>query len=615
MRLSPAPLALLALCAGAVAAPTRWRLDDLYPSLADWQADARRLEAQLGAFGAECRGHLGDSARRLARCLDAQAASRERLARLDAYASLLADEDTSLAAPLELRLAAERLGTQADEAGAFVAPELLALGRARIERFVAREPALAPHRYPLRRLLDAAPHTLDAKGEALLATLGEASGGGEAVFSILSSADMPRPRLRLADGSEIVLDEAAYEKHRQSADRDERKRVMDAFFGTWKGFERSFGTTFYEMLKRDRAYAKVRRYPDALAQRLDQDRLPRAVVDTLLAQANGNLPTLHRYLRLRAHMLGVERLGYHDLYVPLVDSDAKFPLERSQRLLLDAVKPLGEPYVAALREGLEGGWMDVYPRPRKRSGGYMRGDAYAVHPYLLLNHNDDYESLTTLAHEWGHAMHSRLANRAQPFVTAGYATFVAEIASTLDEALLCEHMLAVASSDEERLFYLGNALEGLRTTFFRQAMFTDFEREAHALAERGEPVSGERLSRLYGEVMRRYYGEREGVTAIDQLYDVEWAYIPHFYNAFYVFQYATSIAASSLLADELLQGQPGARERVLGLLAAGGSDDPYVLVRRAGVDLADAAPYRALFERMNRLMDEIEAILARRPHR
>jgi oligoendopeptidase F len=239
----------------------------------------------------------------------------------------------------------------------------------------------------------------------------------------------------------------------------------------------------------------------------------------------------------------------------------------------------------------------------------MNGIAYDVHPFLLLNYNDDYESLTTLAHEWGHAMHSVLANGAQPFPTARYATFVAEIASTLDEALLLDYMLAHAQSDDERLLYLGSALEGLRGTFFRQAMFGEFEREIHARVDRGETLTGDALTRLYLGILRRYHGD---AVKIDDLYGIEWAYIPHFYNAFYVYQYATSIAASSLFAQRIVAGEPGAREGYLDLLRAGGSDYPYELVKRAGVDLAQPAPYQALAARMNAIMDRIEAILARR---
>src|SRR5258706_5867016 len=241
----------------------------------------------------------------------------------------------------------------------------------------------------------------------------------------------------------------------------------------------------------------------------------------------------------------------------------------------------------------------------------MAGWPYDVHPYVLVNYNQDYDPVTTLAQEWGHAMPSYLSNGAQAFINSDYATFVAEIASTFNEALLLERLLKTATNDDERLLYLGSELEHLRTTYFRQAMFAEFERDIHARVDKGEALTGKRLSEIYGEILRRYHGEREGIVKIDDLYTVEWAYIPHFYSAFYVFQYATSIAASSLLAQTVLRGEPGARERYLGLLSAGGSDYPYELVKAAGVDLASPAPYRALIARMNRVMDEIEAIQAR----
>jgi oligoendopeptidase F len=265
-----------------------------------------------------------------------------------------------------------------------------------------------------------------------------------------------------------------------------------------------------------------------------------------------------------------------------------------------------------LKYGFDHRWMDVYPRPRKRSGAYMNGAAYDVHPFLLLNHNDDYESVSTLAHEWGHAMHSYMANKAQPYPTADYPIFTAEIASTTNEVLLLDHMLKVAKTDDERLLYLGSALENMRGTFFRQAMFADFEREVHARVDKGESLTGEALTKLYGDILKRYHGDKEGVVKIDDLYTIEWAYIPHFYNRFYVFQYATSISAGSMFADSILKGEPGAVNRYLSVLKAGGSAYPYDVVKAAGVDLASPAPYKAIVARMNNIMDQIEAILARR---
>ena len=474
------------------------------------------------------------------------------------------------------------------------------------------DPSMAIYSHWLDDILRTAPHTLDRKGEELIANFSAATGAANAIYSTLADADMPWPKVTLSDGAKVVLDQTGYEKYRALANRADRKRVFDAFWGRWKEFERTFGVTFYEQLKKDAALAKVRHYPDSLTQALDANKLPRAVYDTLVAQAELNLPTLHRYFRLRARMLGVSDMHYYDVYPPIVASDLKYPIGLSTRLMLDAVKPLGADYVQALEQGTKSGWMDVYPRPKKRSGAYMNGSVYDVHPYLLLNHNDDYESLSTLAHEWGHAMHSYLANRAQPFINAEYPTFTAEIASTTNEVLLLDHMLKIAKDDNERLLYLDSALENLRGTFFRQAMFAAFERDVHARVDQGESLTGEALTKIYGDILRRYHGDQEGVVKVDALYTVEWAFIPHYYNRFYVFQYATSISAGNMFADEILQGVPGARERYLDILRAGGSRYPYELVKEAGVDLATPAPYQAIVARMNRIMDQIEAIAAKR---
>jgi oligoendopeptidase F len=465
---------------------------------------------------------------------------------------------------------------------------------------------------PLEQTLRAAPHTLDAAGEAIVAQFAQMTGAGQTTYSLLANADIPWPKLKLATGEEVTLDQTAYEKYRESPDRADRERVMDAFFGAWKTYERTAGALLLSQLKQDKAYAAVRKYPDSISRSLDADNMPVAVIDTLIAQTNANLPTLHRYFRLRAKLLGVEQMSYFDVYPPIVGGDYKFPLAQGKALTLEAVASLGADYGETLRRAFDARWMDAYPRPRKQSGAHMAGYAYDVHPYVLMNYGDDYASLTTLAHEWGHAMHSVLANRTQPFVTADAATFVSEIASTFNEELLLARMLERAKTDDERLFYLGNALEGLRATFFRQAMFAEFERQIHARVDKGEPLTGEDMTAAYCEMLERHHGTAEGVVAIKPEYCVEWAYVPHFYMPFYVYQYATSIAASSLFAKRIEAGDKDALARYLALLAAGGSGYPYELVKAAGVDLATPAPYEALIARMNGIMDEIEAILARR---
>jgi oligoendopeptidase F len=611
----PAALAMLLACtagyAFAESDADRWNLADLYASPQAWSADADKLVAQFAELDA-CKGHLGDGVARFRACIELHYDMRKRYARLAVYADETLAADTSLPSSIALGQRSDLLGSQLGEADAFFDPEVLALGKARVDALVAADPALTAYRYPLAEALRAAPHTLDAEGESLIAAFGATADAGRNIYSTLTNADIPWPTVKLADGREVTLDAQGYEDQRESRNRDDRKRVMDTYFGTYKIYERTLGATLYAQMRQAATDAKLHKYPDSITASLDRRAVPVAVYDTLLAEANANLPTLHRYFRLRAKLLGIADMHYYDIYPPLVHGDYAYTLAQSKALVLDAVAPLGRDYVEAMRRGFDSRWMDAFARPHKESGAHMAGAAYDVHPYVLMGFSGNYESLTTIAHEWGHAMHSFLANHAQPFATSDYAIFVGEIASTFNEELLVEKMLKTAKDDDERLFYLGNALEGLRVTFFRQAMFADFERRIHAAADRGEPLTGESLTQTYCGILKRYHGVDAGVMKIDDVDCVEWAYVPHFYSSFYVYQYATSIAASSLFAERVLAGEPGARERYLALLEAGGSDSPYELVKRAGVDLATPAPYRALVRRMNAIMDRMEAIVAKR---
>ena len=303
-------------------------------------------------------------------------------------------------------------------------------------------------------------------------------------------------------------------------------------------------------------------------------------------------------------------LRYYDNYPPIFElkNPPKFSVAESERIAIAALQPLGEDYLGLLRQGFAARWMNVYPHPGKQTGAYMAGQAYDVHPYLLLNHNDDYESLSTLTHEWGHAVHTLLANRAQPFENASYSTFIAESASIGNEMLLNDYMVAHAATREEKLYYLGQGLESIRTTYFRQVMFAEFELAIHEELERGGALSGEHMTQMYCALVRKYYGEAEGVMKIDPAYCLEWAYVPHFYLNFYVYQYATSMAGAASFTDAIVAEGASARERFLTLLRAGGSDYAYELYKRAGIDMATPAPYRALAARMNRLLDEIEQL-------
>jgi oligoendopeptidase F len=360
------------------------------------------------------------------------------------------------------------------------------------------------------------------------------------------------------------------------------------------------------------ALSRARGYSSVLERELFQDNLPPEVYRTLIREVNTNLPTLHRYFRLRAQMLGVDQMHYYDIYPPLVALDRVFDIETTKRITLDAMAILGDDWVSMQRDGIEQRWMHVFPQRGKQSGAYMAGSVYDVHPFLLLNHQDDYESMSTFAHEWGHAMHTLYAKQEQPYQTAGYATFIAEIPSTSLELILEQYMVEQADSIDEKLFYLGSGLESLRGTFFRQAMFAEFELALYETVERGEPLTGAGISAIYRDIVRRYHGHDEGVVLVDDLYTNEWMFVRHFFLNMYVFQYATSLTAGTALYEKIVtEGEAGV-ENYKNLLRAGGSDYPYNLLVEAGVDMATPAPYRAVVNRMNAIMDEMEVLLAQK---
>ena len=589
----------------------RWDLTSLYQDDAAFDADAGKLTAQLQQL-ASCKGQLGASPARLKSCLDLYAEARKRVNRLSTYASQYYDQDTGDSKGNQLSQRAALLGNSFTQATTFLQPEILALGGKRVDALLAKDKGLQLYRFQLSTMLRNAPHTLDGAGEQLVSQFGLATSSAASIYRTLANSEVPWPTVKLSTGKEVRLDQAAYTKYRGDDNRTDRKLVFDAFFGKWKEYERTFGETLYGQLKTDAAYAKVRRYANSQEAALDADHLPPAVYQTLIAQTNANLPTLHRYFKLRARMLGVTDLAYYDVYAPLLKSERSFPLAEGKQMMLASAAPLGADYVKALTAAASARWMDVYPRPRKAAGAYMNGDAYDVHPFVLLNYTDNYEAVSTLTHEWGHAMHSVLANKAQPSIYAPYSIFVAEIASTTNEALLLDHQLKVAKDDDERLLYLGAALEGLRGTFFRQAMFAEFEAAIHGKVDQGESLTGEQMTAIYAGILKRYHGETQGVMKIDPAYALEWAYVPHFYHGFYVFQYATSIAAAQAFSQRIVAKEPGALQAYLKMLGSGGSSDPYELVKAAGVDLATPQPYQALVARMNGIMDQIEAIESKR---
>lgn len=590
-----------------------WNLADLFPNEAAWSAgrdDVRKRMAALPGY----RGHLGDSPEALWKALDAIYATQLLLERVYVYASSLSDQDLREQRPRELKLAAEQLATDLGAATAYFEPEVIALGEQKVRAFLAQEKRLQPYAFYLNDILRRRQHTLSAPEEKIAAEAGNLAGAGQGVYSVLANADLPWPTVKLSTG-EVRLDPAAFTRYRAAALREDRDKVFNAFFAALKVYERTMGATLDAHVKTHVFTKKIRGYSSSVEAALFPNAIPVAVYKQLVSDVRRNLPTLHRYLRLRKRMLGLDVLRYQDLYLPLVGTvDLTYGPDEARALVLEAVAPLGKDYVDGLRKGFESRWTDYLPSTGKRSGAYSTG-VWGVHPYQLLNFNGKYDDLRTLAHESGHSMHTYLANSTQPYPTSGYQIFVAEVASTLNENLLFHYMLDKTKDDAVRLVLLGNYLDGLRGTLFRQTQFAEFELAIHEAAERDEPLTGEELSKRYLKLVREYYGHDLGVTQVDDLLAIEWAAIPHFYYNFYVYQYATSIIASTSLAqairDEAAKGQTAARDRYLAMLKAGGSKYPVDLLKAAGVDPTTSAPFDAAMREMNRVMDEMEVILAR----
>lgn len=588
-----------------------WDLTEIYPSVEAWEEARQNVMANFEKIEAR-RGTLGNDANSLYEALALVSDTDRELNRVSVYAFLNKDEDQRVSETQERNQLSQVMSSGYNQATAWMQPEILAVGEEVVTAYLNEDERLERFRFQLENNLRNAPHTLTPEAEEALSFFSQAHNAPQTIYQMVANSDIPWPTVTLSTGEEGVVDAQGYSRYRSAENRDDRKMVFDAYWEKWLEYRNSVGQILNGHIQAQVALAKARNYDSVLQRELFEDNLPEAVYRTLVAEVNAALPTLHRYFRLRARMLGVDEMRYYDIYPPLVSLDKEFDFETSKAITLEAMEVLGDDWVEMQREAMNKRWMHVYPQRGKRSGAYMHPGAFDVHPYLLLNHNDDYESLSTLAHEWGHAMHTIYSKQSQPYDTAFYSTFIAEIPSTSLEMILLDYMNKNAESDDERLFYLGSALEGMRGTFFRQTMFAEFELSLYEAAERGEALSGENISAIYGELLKRYHGHDEGVVTIDDLYTNEWMFVPHFYRNMYVYQYATSqTAGTALYAKITEEGKPGV-DNYKNLLRAGGSDYPYTLLTNAGVDMATPAPYRAVAAKMNAIMDEMEAILADR---
>ena len=589
----------------------KWNLADIYPTVGDWQADVNMLSSEIDKLSMY-KGKLGENADVLYDALSTASNLAKTLYKTWTYASNLSNEDLNNAEAQAMMQQMTSIGTKFSEVTAFMDPEILQIPTEKIDQFFSAKPELEENfDMYIDNIQRLRAHTLTEAEEKILASFGLISGVESDVYDIFTNAEKPFPKVTLASGEEIELTPASYTRYRTLENREDRAKVFEAFFNGYGEFKNTLGANLGGKVKKDWVYAKDRKYDSSLEAALNADNLPVSVYTTLIAEVNKNLPTLHRALALKKRMLGVEDLHYYDLYVPLVQKvDMNFTVEQGQKVLLSALKPLGSDYVSTLQKAYDNRWIDYIPTVGKRSGAYSTGGAYDVHPYILMNWTDDYESVSTLAHELGHTMHSYFSNKFQPFSKADYATFVAEIASTVNETLLNDYAVKNAKSDEEKLYLLGSYLELLRTTIFRQTSFAEFEWDLHKKVEAGEPLTGEDMCSIYFDIVNRYYGNDEGVCVVDDYIQYEWSYIPHFlgYN-FYVFQYATSIIYGTAIVEKIKENGQPAVDDYYNILKGGGSEYPTVLIEEAGIDPMSPEPVALTMQKMNKVMDEMEAIL------
>lgn len=589
----------------------KWNLKDLYASDDAWRKKKKELEVEVPSIE-RFRGTVGQSSQQLLACLELLYKLKKELSRLGSYAAMSSDEDTRVSKYSAMKAEMQQLSTKFKTSSAFIEPEILKLDHARIQVFLKENKGLDIHRKYLLDILRRKQHTGTEGEEKIIADASLITGNSPDTYNIFSNADFPYPEVTLSDGKKVKLDKSAFALYRASANREDRKDVFKLFFTALNNYQRTFGTQLYGDVKKNIFYSKARKYNSSLQSALDANNIPLLVYHSLIDNVNKNLSTFHRYLNLRKRILGVDQLHYYDLYAPLLSEvNLKYSVEEAQRHVLASLVPLGKPYTDVTAKAFKERWIDMYPTEGKRSGAYSNGSAYDVHPYVLMNYNGKFNDVSTLTHELGHTMQSYLSNKTQPYPLAGYPIFVAEVASTFNEALLIDYMLKNVKNDSDKLSILGDYLEGIKGTVFRQTQFAEFELKIHEMAEKGEALTGERLSEVYAEITKKYYGHDKGICIVDDEIKIEWAYIPHFYYNFYVFQYATSYTASTALSEKALTGDKEAISKYLKFLSSGESKYPVELLKDAGVDMTTSQPFDLTIQKMNRVMDEIEAILGR----
>ena len=582
----------------------KWAIQDLFATDDDWRAalaKAKEFIPRITAF----RGRLAESGAALLSFFRLDDEISLAFDALVHYAQRRSDEDTRVAAYQEMVSQVTRFAVEIQSAAAFETPELLAISDEDMNRLYAEAPELELYRLNIDRIRRRREHVLSDKEEAILAAAGEMAASPDDIYSMLNDADLKFPDAVDKDGNKHPVTHGTFIPLMQSYDRVLRKSAFDSLYSVYSQFRNTSAATLSAQLKQLLFFANVRKYPSTLDAALDGNEVPTEIYRNLIDAVHRSFAPMYRYVALRKKLLGVDELHMYDLYVPVVDGvEMKFTFEEAKEIALKALAPLGEDYLNLLREGFANGWIDVYENEGKRSGAYSAGAR--VHPYVLLNFKGTLDDVFTLVHEMGHSIHSYLSNKTQPTAYQDYVIFVAEVASTCNEALLMEYLLSVTTDKKERAYLINHFLEQFRGTLYRQTMFAEFELAANEMTQRGEGTTAEALCAMYKKLNEQYFGPEMNV---DEEISLEWARIPHFYYDYYVYQYATGYAAAIALSRRILRDGEAAVKDYLGFLSGGCSADPITLLRGAGVDMASPKPIEDATKLFDEMISEMEKIL------
>lgn len=588
----------------------KWRIEDIYKTKDDWRADKSNVESMASKID-DYSANWTSSADNMFKMLKYADDIYRVLGKLSSYSGNESNMELSNSELQVMNGELQNLYVNLGVKLAFMRDDILKMDESTLKGYFDSEPKLKEYKFGVEEILRSRDHTLSKEQEKIISMTGLFTSVPSQTSSFLNNVDMPPVTVTLSDGKKVELNTANYQLYRGSSNAADRSLVMKSFWQNQKKYENTFASLFDGQMKEHLFTAKVRNFKDCLSARLFGDNIDESVYNMLITSVHKNLAPLHRYLNLKKELLGLDKFKYDDIYASSVKNvEKQYTYDEAVNLVLEATKPLGEEYTAALKKAFSEGWVDIYPNKDKESGAYSSG-LYDVHPFVKMNFNGKYDAVSTLAHELGHAMHSYFSSKNQPYATAEYATFIAEIASTFNENLLIQYMLKNETDDMLKLYLLDNYLDQARGTIYRQALFSEFELAMHKRVEEGKSLTPDWLNSKYLELTREFYGHDKGVTQVDDYIQCEWSWIPHFFMNYYVFQYSTGMISSMALSNYVLHGTDADREKYLTMLKSGGSDFPVEILKRAGVDMTKEESFDAGFARFNDLVAEMEKLVAK----